>query len=123
MRWIETAPLELTKIANDFGHLDYLLVFYLTLFCTFLCFTEDYGTLEKRNDSIIIIEKKATVTFCLLLWKQVLKRVFCSFLAASLLAALFKIYFFAFFGSLVVHQAAVQLNSQCGGAASVAFSF
>ena len=89
----------------------------------FPCFTEDYGTVEKRNDSIIIIEKKATVTFCLLLWKQVLKRVFCSFLAASLLAALFKIYFFAFFGSLVVHQAAVQLNSQCGGAASVAFSF
>ena len=35
LRWIETAPLELTKIANDFGHLDYLLVFYLTLFCTF----------------------------------------------------------------------------------------
>ena len=30
---------------------------------------------------------------------------------------------FAFFGSLVVHQAAVQLNSQCGGAASVAFPF
>lgn len=124
LRWIESAPLELTKIANDFGHLDYLLVFYIAHFSAhFPCFTEDYGTLEKRNDSIIIIEKKATVTFCLLLWKQVLKRVFCSFLAASLLAALFKIYFFAFFGSLVVHQAAVQLNSQCGGAASVAFSF